>query len=291
MSAESRQTSPLVKVILVCAVCVGIFSFTWMQENQKRQVEASTMVSSSGAEAWCEVDSPVPENTVDELLSPIKQLRPELLITDVRFSNVENIYKARIQDNPVFFSGDGKFFIVGEMYQVTNHQLVNLQEEERRKAEMAFAPSRAKMLSAIAEEDMVIFPAEGETRAQVYVFTDIDCGFCRKLHRQMPEMQAQGIEIRYLGFPRAGVNSRSAQKLATTWCADNPQKIMTQFKQGQNVAIKTCEPNPIAGQYALGQKIGVRGTPAIVLASGQIIPGAVSTEQLVAILKEASLYQ
>ena len=300
MSTQKRAMWPLAKVILWCGVCVAIFSFTWISESKKQSVnvaDSAMLIQSVNAStasydqlSWGQVDEAVPESTANTVLLPIKQLRPDLLITEVRFSHVRGIYKAKIQGNTVFFSADGRFFIAGEMYQVTDHQLVNLQEEELRKAEAAFAPQRAKMLGSLNHKDMVIFPAEGETRAQVYVFTDIDCGFCRKLHRQMPEMQALGIEVRYLGFPRAGVNSKSAKKLATTWCADNPREVMTQFKQGKNVALDPCEPNPIADQYELGKNIGVRGTPAIVLKSGQIVPGAVSTQQLIDILKEADLY-
>ena len=300
MSTQKRAMWPLAKVILGCSICVAIFSFTWISESEKQSVNIANSampIQSANAStndddqlAWGRVDEAVPASAVTTLLSPIKQLRPDLLITEVRFSHVKGIYKAKIQGNPVFFSADGRFFIAGEMYQVTDHQLVNLQEEELRKAEEAFAPQRAEMLESLDQKDMVIFPAKGETRAQIYVFTDIDCGFCRKLHRQMPEMQALGIEVRYLGFPRAGVNSKSAQKLVTTWCADNPQEVMTQFKQGKNVALNSCEPNPIADQYELGKNIGVRGTPAIVLKSGQMVPGALSPQQLIDILKEADLY-
>ena len=286
---------------MVSGLCVGIFSITWMLEGERNSVDdshATTFIQPAhattngyGRMPWGEADKPVSDSMAKRVLSPIKQLRPDLLITDVRFSHVEGIYKAKIQGNPVFFSADGRFFIAGEMYQVTDRQLVNLQEEELRKAEAAFAPERAKILGTVNKEDMVIFPAKGEMKAHVYVFTDIDCGFCRKLHRQMDEMQAKGIEVRYLGFPRAGVNSKSAQKLATTWCSGNPRRVMTRFKQGENIALRPCEPNPIANQYELGRKIGVRGTPAIVLASGQMVPGAVSTQRLIDILKEANLYR
>ena len=146
------------------------------------------------------------------------------------------------------------------------------------------------MLDAIALEDMVIFPSITDAKAYIYVFTDIDCGFCRKLHRQIPDMQTQGIEVRYLGFPRAGIQSESAQKLVSIWCSNNPSQTMTLFKKEQTVTMTSCEPNPIADHYKLGQNIGILGTPSIVLSSGQIVSGAPSTEQLIEIMKAAGLY-
>jgi len=170
--------------------------------------------------------------------------------------------------------------ISGEMYQVNPGYLVNLQEEERREQETAFAPQRAKMLAAVDKKDLVVYSPD-EVKGHIYVFTDIDCGFCRRLHSQLDEMLDEGIEVRYLAFPRAGVNSRSAEKLITTWCSKNPQSLMNRFKRGENVPLAGCDRHPIFDQYMLGQDIGVTGTPAIVLESGQLIPGAVSPERLV----------
>ncbi len=93
-------------------------------------------------------------------------------------------------------------------------------------------------------------------------------------------MLAKGIEVRYLAFPRAGVSSKSAQKLATVWCSNEKQSLMDRFKRGENVPLQACDHNPVADQYMLGQQVGVNGTPAIVLESGRIIPGAVSPDFL-----------
>ena len=297
MSKEKQHVAPWFKVVAFCSLLAAV-SVAWLlMQNEKAADVPSVAAFIQSAHAGTSVDSHatkvdklVPEDEAADILARMKQVRPDLSVTNLRFSHIDGVYKANLQGSPVFFSADGQFFIAGEMYQITTDQLVNLEEQERRQQEAAFAPQRAQMLKAIPKEDTVLFPAKGDTKARVYVFTDIDCGFCRKLHRQMDEMQALGIEVRYLGFPRAGVNSKSAEKLATTWCADDRNKVMTQFKRGQNVPLKTCEPNPIADQYVLGQAMGVRGTPAIVLESGQMVPGAVSTQQLIDILKQANLY-
>jgi thiol:disulfide interchange protein DsbC len=221
--------------------------------------------------------SPGLEKTI---ISRLKQARPQLSFTDLEPSPIEGLYRIKINGQLAFVSEDGGHLIAGEMFEVQQNNLVNLQEEERRIAEEAFAPERAKILAKVSKDDMIIYSPEKEAKGFVYVFTDIDCGFCRRLHSQMEEFLAKGIEIRYLAFPRAGIHSQSAKKLATTWCAKNPQDTMTQFKSGQSLPLAACEKAPIAEQYMIGQDVGVRGTPAIILESGQMIPGAVSPDYL-----------
>jgi len=226
-------------------------------------------------------DSVIISKEVEQAIyARLRQANPALDLSNLRPSPVAGIYQVDINGEFAFVSADGGFLIAGEMYQVIPGRLVNLQEQERREAEKAFAPERAKLLAAVDKKDFVTYTPEKETKGHIYVFTDIDCGFCRKLHGQMEAMLSKGIEVRYLAFPRAGVNSKSGQKLATTWCSNSPQEVMTRFKRGEQVKLAPCADNPIAEQYQLGQKIGVRGTPAIVLESGMLIPGAVSPEML-----------
>jgi thiol:disulfide interchange protein DsbC len=217
----------------------------------------------------------------DVIFAKLRESRSDLQLTNLRPSPLPGLYKIDINGQLAFVSESGEFLIAGEMYQASAGGLVNLQERDRLRQEAAFAPTRAERLAAIDQKEMVIYRPEKAVKGHVYVFTDIDCGFCRKLHGQMDEMLEQGIEVRYLAFPRAGANSRSAEKLATTWCADDRQQTMSRFKQGENVELAVCGSHPVADQYMLGKELGVRGTPAIILESGKMIPGAVSTARLV----------
>jgi len=215
-----------------------------------------------------------------EIIQKLKQARPELNYTGIENSPVPGLYKIKINGQVAFVSADGSYLVAGDMFKVAVGSLINLQEQDRREAEIAFESERAEMISAVAKSDMIIFSPKAEVKGYVSIFTDIDCGFCRQLHSQIDSFLDRGIEVRYLAFPRAGVNSKSAQKLATVWCAKDRQQSMTQFKEGKNMAIETCANNPVADQYMLGQEAGVNGTPALVLASGKLIPGAVSAEYL-----------
>jgi thiol:disulfide interchange protein DsbC len=126
-----------------------------------------------------------------------------------------------------------------------------------------------------------VFPAEGERRAFVSVFTDVDCFYCQKLHQEVPELNRRGVEVRYLAYPRAGVGSDSYRKIASAWCASDKLTAMTRLKNRETIPDNVCPGNPVADQFLLGQKVGVTGTPALVLESGQLLPGFMPADALV----------
>src|SRR5690606_13034670 len=116
-----------------------------------------------------------------------------------------------------------------------------------------------------------IFAPE-KPKSHITVFTDTDCGYCQKLHSEVPELNRQGIEVRYLAFPRQGPGSHGYNTLVSVWCAKDPKLAMNQAKSRQEIPAASCE-NPVLEQFELGQLIGVNGTPSIVLANGRMIPG------------------
>ncbi len=222
--------------------------------------------------------APVSAAQTELLKSAIQKARPGLSIGEVRESSIPGLFEVDLGGkDTVYMSADGKFLITGTMYRVDNNRFVNLADERMR-------PMRAQKLAAVKKEDMVVFSPLGPVKAHVTVFTDIDCGFCRKLHKEVPALNAMGIEVRYLAYPRAGVPSPSADKLATVWCASNRQEAMTQMKNGSALPTKTCANNPIAAQFKLGNELGVNGTPALFTPNGELLPGYMPAAELAAAL-------
>jgi len=137
----------------------------------------------------------------------------------------------------------------------------------------------------LGEENMIIFPAKN-SKHTISVFTDIDCGYCRKLHNEIDQYNAKGITVRYLAFPRAGIGSPSYDKAVSVWCEKDRQAAMTRSKSGETLPKASCK-NPVAEEYELGQLLGVNGTPALVLDNGSLLPGYVPANRLVRVLNEA----
>jgi thiol:disulfide interchange protein DsbC len=193
------------------------------------------------------------------------QLQPDLVVVGVKPSPLQGLYEVEMQGGRlVYASADGKHVINGHLLKIEGGTVTNLTQE---------AESRgiAKQIAEIPAKDMVVFAPE-KPKAHITVFTDPDCGYCRKLHSEVPELNRLGIEVRYLAFPRQGPGSQAASTLVSVWCAKDRQAAMTRAKSGQAVTAASCE-NPVQKQFELGQMLGVNGTPTVVLANGQVIPG------------------
>lgn len=228
-----------------------------------------------GALSWNHAFAAGPTAEVaNNILERLKEARPDLEYSEVTQSPIPGLYTVQIIGGPVLYVGDeGNYFVAGELFGVERGQFVNLQEQAR-------AKERVKLMAQVDEKDQIVFSPKGETKAVVHVFTDVDCGYCQKLHMEMDQINALGIEVRYLAYPRAGVNSASADKLATAWCANDPKQTMTRLKRRESVAIKTCRINPVAEHYRLGQLVGVNGTPNMVTEDGYMIGGYLPADQL-----------
>lgn len=214
-----------------------------------------------------------PEQTIREAF---KKARPDLAIAEVKKAPATGLYEVRLAvGDTLYATPDGKHFVFGDLFALGSPGLTNITERSRDKL-------RKQELAAVNTEDMIVFtPVDRKVKASVVVFTDVDCGYCRKLHQEVPEMNKLGIEIRYMAFPRAGVGSPSFDKIATAWCVDDRQDTLTRLKNREKVDVVRCE-SPVADQYALGQKLGVRGTPAMITESGKMLPGYLPAAALAA---------
>lgn len=205
----------------------------------------------------------------------LKSLQPDLPIESIAESPMPGLYQVQLKGGRLLYaSADAQFVLQGFLFQVKDGKTINLTEQ---------AESRgvAKLINAIPAAEMVVFPADPKAaqKTHITVFTDTDCGYCQKLHGEVAELNRRGVEVRYVAFPRQGAGSHGYNTLVSVWCAQDRRQAMTLAKSGKDVPAAQCA-NPVDEQYQLGQMIGVQGTPAIVLANGQMIPGYQPAPQL-----------
>jgi thiol:disulfide interchange protein DsbC len=192
--------------------------------------------------------------------------QPNIEVQDIVPSPIAGLYQVNIQNGrTIFVSSDARFLLPGDLYEATDAGLVNLGDENRRII-------RKEKIAAVDESEMIIFPAKGEQKTTLTVFTDVDCPYCRKLHGEMDELNNAGISVRYLAFPRTGLNTKEHRKMISTWCSDDRAAMLTSAERGGDVPEVDCD-NPVAEQYNLGREVGVTGTPAMVLEDGTILIG------------------
>jgi thiol:disulfide interchange protein DsbC len=229
-----------------------------------------------GLLAGLSISSVVLAGPEEDIRGKLQQARPDFEVVSIKPSVAAGIYEVQLTAGPLLYAtADGDFFILGDLFSVGIGGIVNLAEQQR-------DLDRRDLLATVKQEDLIIFPALGETRGSISVFTDVDCFYCQKLHKEVPALNQAGVEVRYLAYPRAGVGSESYRKIATAWCADNRQEAMTMLKNRETLKDNVCPGNPVADQFMLGQQLGVRGTPAMVLESGEMLPGYMSAEDLTA---------
>ena len=191
-------------------------------------------------------------------------------------SAIPGLYEVVVGGQVLYVSEDGRFAVQGDILDLGSRD--NLTDHRR-------GELRGKAIKALGENNMVVFGPEGPVKHTITVFTDIDCGYCRKMHSQMADYNKEGIKIRYLWFPREGIGSESYKKAVSVWCATDRREAMTKAKRGESIENKTCD-NPVQAEYELGQKLGVRGTPSMILESGEMLPGYVPPTQLAQLLAE-----
>ncbi len=210
----------------------------------------------------------------DVIRTSINRTFPDLDVTSVKKSQISGLYEVLLGPDLIYASADGRYIFQGDLIDLKQKR--NLSEEKR-------SNLREVMLGSISAGDYIEF-APKQPEHTVYVFTDIDCGYCRRLHKDIPELNKRGVAVRYLAFPRAGIGSGTYKQMEAVWCSKNRNKAMNEAKQGMRVSQKSCD-NPVHRQYTLGQDIGVRGTPAIYTERGQSLPGYMPPDRLLQALR------
>jgi thiol:disulfide interchange protein DsbC len=179
----------------------------------------------------------------------LQSIQPDMPIEAIAESPMPGLYQVQLKGGrQLYASADGQFVMQGYLYQFKDGQAINLTEQEESRA-------IAKEINGIPTKEMVVFAAK-EPKTHITVFTDTDCGYCQKLHSEVPELNRQGVEVRYVAFPRQGLAGPAYSELVSVWCAKDRQAAMTTAKSRQDVPEATCD-NPVAKQYELGQMIGV----------------------------------
>lgn len=205
------------------------------------------------------------------LKNAVPQAEPDRLTASVIPGMYEAVYGAQI----LYVSSDGRYLLEGDLYDLKTR--TNLSENLRQ-------VGRAKVVNDIDPKSMIIFAAE-KPKYTITAFTDIDCGYCRKMHRQIDEYNELGITMRYLAYPRSGADTESYYKAVSVWCADDRKAAMTEAKSGKTPPRRECD-NPVKQHMVAAQGVGVSGTPTLVLENGRVIPGYVEPARLLQILQQ-----
>lgn len=223
------------------------------------------------------VGAATPASPADEavLRAAMKAVAPDSEITHIGDSPIAGFKEVALGARIVYLSDDGKRLIQGALFDIPSRE--NL-------TQLSEAVLRKDLLADIGVDRRIVFAAD-KPRHTVTVFTDIDCGYCRKLHEQIADYNRLGITIEYLFYPRTGLSGESFDKAVSVWCAPDRRKAMTAAKAGEILPKGTCT-NPVTRDFELGRRIGLEGTPAIYAVNGEQLGGYVEPADMLARLDE-----
>lgn len=199
-----------------------------------------------------------------QLEQALKEKMPDLEITEISATPIPGILELLTGGDVVYLTPDAQYMFQGSLIDLEAR--ANLTQKRQGQVHMA-------LINKIADDETVVFaPEKTDNVREMTVFTDTSCPYCSKLHEGVDELNAAGIKVRYLLYPRAGLGSTAHKELMSVWCADDQKSAMTAAKRGQPVEEKSCE-TPIEKHIAIAQQVGLRGTPLIYLDSGEMISG------------------
>lgn len=232
--------------------------------------EAATATKAPAAAAAPEVE---PGTADERALAAIRSLNAQVQIDHIAAAPLPGFREVIVGGQVIYVSDDGRYLLQGSLFDV---------KAKKDLSQSGLAEVRRDLLKTIPASDRIIF-APADPDYTVTVFTDVECGYCRKLHEDIAEYNRRGIAIEYVAFPRMGLGSDDFRKMVSVWCAPDRRKALTDAKSGRTLPTRNCT-NPVTMHYDIGQRVGLTGTPMIITAEGVQMPGYMPPDALRAAL-------
>jgi thiol:disulfide interchange protein DsbC len=241
---------------LLCALSVSACAQSKPADADKAAGDASGKQADSPKEAM--------------VRAVLKGIDPRVVPDRIAPAPIPGFQEVILSGQVIYISDDGRYVLHGSLYDV---------KAKKDLSQIGLSVLRREALSKIPATDRIVFAPVGIRKHTVSVFTDIECGYCQKLHEEVAGYNKLGIAIEYLAFPRAGLTSQDALAMESVWCSVDRRKALTDAKSGRPVPPKRCD-NPVAAQYKIGQQIGLQGTPMIINSDGIALPGYLPPDKL-----------
>lgn len=211
----------------------------------------------------------------DQIRKSLAKNLPNYKFTNLKPSPVKGLYQFEVGARILYVDKTGNYIVAGNVFDMKTE--TNLTEKSRGKIVL-------RMISSLPESEMIVIGPKKRKRTMT-VFTDVDCPYCYRLHLEVPELVKNGVAVRYLLYPRGGINSNTYKRSVAVWCAEDRVKAIGKAKAKKAIDMKSC-PNPVEKHYRLGQAVGVTGTPTLIYDDGTIVGGYLTAKKILAALGE-----
>ena len=255
------------------AALLGVFSLSACAQGEA-PAAAAPATAAQQAPAVAVPEPKVAAGSADaRARDAIRKLNARVQIDRIGAAPLPGFREVLVSGQTLYVSDDGRYLLQGSLYDM---------ERKQDLSQASVASLRRELLGTVPVADRIVF-APANPKYTVSVFTDVECGFCRKLHSQIADYNREGIAVQYLAVPRMGIGSPDFQKMVNVWCATDRRKALTDAKNDRPVPLRNCK-NPVTMEYDIGRRVGLEGTPMIVAADGTAMPGYMPPKELRAAL-------
>lgn len=263
-TAAIKNGGSLVKRLLILSAAVVIAACAGPYEGDK-EMKATKSAIEIGVEEGSQAAGSVAaaQDLMERLVGPGNK---------VEVSKMDNgWFEVRGGGSYGYIDPSTSYFIEGD--------LVNLRTGDNI-TDVARKTDRVAVLQAL-EHNMITFaPKNADPRYTLTVFTDTECGYCRKLHHEINQYLDAGITVKYVLYARGGLGSSAYRTAEKIWCSDDRKAALTAAKAGQPLGeVGRCE-TPLAYHQVVGERLAIQGTPTGFLPDGEIIRGYMPAEKL-----------
>jgi thiol:disulfide interchange protein DsbC len=259
---------------LITAALLGALSLTACAQAPQPPAKAEAAATPAPAPQFKPGQGATPE---ERARSAVAQLNARVKVDYVGAAPLPGFREVIAGGQLLYISDDGRYLMQGSVIDLQ-------QQQDLMQNSAALAKHRTQLIATIPHSEKIVF-APPNAKYTVTVFTDIECGYCRKLHEEIAEINRQGIAVEYLAFPRMGLGSQDHKDMISVWCAPDRKRALTDAKAGKAIASRDCK-NPVTMEFDVGQRVGVSGTPAIFSADGVQLGGYLPPAALRAKLDE-----
>lgn len=267
LSIEPLQHMPRKKALGVIIMAIIHRLFCNLLNSQEYKLKARNLATVIMATLL--LSNQAIEAGPKEIRQKLQQSMPGLEVTSIRPTPIKGVFEVAVGMQVAYVSSDGDHLIIGKLIEVKSKK--NLTESRQEEI-------LGKLVNSLGTKDMIVIKPR-KVKRSITVFTDVDCPYCSKLHKEVPKLTKAGVSVQYLLYPRNGPRSPTFRKSVSVWCADDQIKAIGDAKQGIKIEQKDCE-NPVMKNFKLGRRIGITGTPTIILDSGKMLGGYLPADHI-----------
>jgi thiol:disulfide interchange protein DsbC len=208
------------------------------------------------------------ELVVDVLKKNLAEHVPGAKVSRIKETPISGVYEVIVGSEIYYMDKSARYIINGDLIDLATR--TNFTEEAK-------TFNRKMKIAELGEENMIVYAPRAVDHT-ITVVTDIDCPYCRRLHSEIDEYMENNVKVRYIFMPLKG--KVDYDKTVSVWCAEDKNLALDIAKAGGELEKASCD-NPIARHLKIARELGIRGTPAIILEDGSMLPGYVPVKKLV----------